>query len=193
MGATVQRVGKDAELRSSSAKERHALLQRVLWSHQINNSQRIRDFLLYVCDRAVREPNAEIHEQEIGCRVFGRKPDYDTTADNIVRVTVSQARKKLEQYFASDGVSEPLILEIPKGKYTPVFRERGVVVETVDPAQSELRSRLRKYRRATVILALCALVLAVTAVWSALALRRERLAAVSVLDTNPTLRSLWSP
>jgi hypothetical protein len=97
MGTSTQRLAKGAELRSSSAKERHALLQRVLWSHQIKNSERIRDFLIYVCGRALQEPSAEIHEQEIGHRVFGRKPDYDTAADNLVRVTASQARKKLSK------------------------------------------------------------------------------------------------
>jgi|1186.fasta_scaffold51399_2 hypothetical protein len=193
MSTSTQRLGKGAELRSSSAKERHALLQRVLWSHRIANSERIRDFLLYVCERAFREPNAEIHEQEIGYRVFGRKPDYDTAADNIVRVTVSQARKKLEQYFATDGISEPVILEIPKGKYTPVFREREAVDEGDDPAQAELRLRLRRHRIAVATLAICVVVLALSAIWSTLSLRRERMAARPVLDTSPTLRALWSP
>src|SRR5581483_6621208 len=105
-------------------EERRALLQRVLWSRQIQKSARIRDFLSYVCERAIQEPDAEVHEQEIGLRVFGRTQGYDTTADNVVRVTASQARKKLDLYFSSDGASEPVILEIPKGQYTPIFRER---------------------------------------------------------------------
>jgi hypothetical protein len=75
MATSTQRIAKSAELRSSEAKERHALLQRVLWSRQIKNSERIRDFLVYVCGRALQDANAEIHEQEIGCRVFGRKPN----------------------------------------------------------------------------------------------------------------------
>src|SRR5690349_18992036 len=95
-------------------EERRALLQRILWSRQIERSARIRDFLAYVCEKKFTEPSAEVHEQEIGVKVFGRKPDYDTMADNVVRVTASQARRKLEHYFATDGASEPVILEIPK-------------------------------------------------------------------------------
>ena len=76
----------------------------------------------------------EIHEQEIGQKVFGRSPEYDTNADNVVRVTASQVRKKLEQYFASDGASEPVILEIPKGQYTPVFFDRDAVQRADTPA-----------------------------------------------------------
>jgi len=38
-------------------------------------------------------------------------------------------RKKVEAYFAAEGASEPIILELPKGKYVPVFRERPGVEE----------------------------------------------------------------
>src|SRR5258707_4427794 len=33
-------------------------------------------------------------------------------------------RKRLEQFFAEEGASGPVMLEIPKGNYAPVFRER---------------------------------------------------------------------
>src|SRR5579859_6527726 len=92
-------------------EERRALLQRVLWSRQFEKSARIRDLLTYVCERTFENPEVEIHEQEIGNRVFGRDGSYDTGDDNIVRVTASQARKKLAQYFATEGVSEPMVLE----------------------------------------------------------------------------------
>jgi hypothetical protein len=67
----------------------------------------------------------EIHEQEVGHKVFGRQLSYDTSSDNIVRVHASLLRKRLDQYFAAEGAAEPLILEIPKGNYAPLFRQRG--------------------------------------------------------------------
>jgi len=42
-------------------------------------------------------------------------------------VHVSQLRKKLHEYFALDGRSEPLVIDIPKGSYLPVFRPRAEV------------------------------------------------------------------
>src|SRR5947209_12491100 len=112
--------------RAIANDERRALLQRVLCSRQLEKSGRIRELLTYVCESAFTDEPVEIHEQEIGVRVFGRPEGYDTNHDNIVRVTASQARRKLDQYFASEGASEPVILEIPKGQYSPVFRERSV-------------------------------------------------------------------
>src|SRR5579883_227574 len=103
-------VGDQSGLANSSARprqldERYALVQRVVWSRGFEKSARMRDFLTYVCNRALEDPSAEIHEQEIGCAVFERAAGYDTSADNIVRVNASQVRKKLETYFAGEGAA----------------------------------------------------------------------------------------
>ena len=125
--------------------ERRAILRRILSSRQIEKSTRIRDLLAYVCEKALIEELIEIHEQEIGIKVFGRKADYDTMADNVVRVTASQARRKVEQYFATDGVWEPVILEIPKGQYTPVFRERARRRPSLSPQPARGPSRFLRF------------------------------------------------
>jgi len=78
-------------------------------------------------ERAHQEPNCALHEQEIGVEVFGRPREYDTSQDTLVRVHVSQLRKKLHEYFALDGRDEPLVIDIPKGSYLPVFRPRAEV------------------------------------------------------------------
>ena len=113
MATTSQRVPRAPDLRPSMLKERRALLQRVLWSHQIEKSGRIRDLLAFVCEEALQDPGVEIHEQEIGSKVFGRNADYDTTIDNIVRVTASQARKN------SNSISRPRVFRNPSFSKSP--------------------------------------------------------------------------
>jgi hypothetical protein len=103
---------------------RKALIGRVASSRYVNRSARLRDLLFYLSTRVLEEEDAEIHEQEVGHQVFGRPADYDTAADNIVRVHASMLRKRLDQYFTSEGAHEAIVLEIPKGNYAPVFRER---------------------------------------------------------------------
>ncbi len=107
------------------ADNRRLLVARIAASPLLSKSARLRELLLYLC-RQVLEANVEqIHEQEVGHRVFGRPPDYDTTADNIVRVHASLLRKRLAEYFSKEGAHEPIVIEIPKGNYAPVFRERA--------------------------------------------------------------------
>jgi hypothetical protein len=106
-------------------EDRRLLVSRVMASSYFNKSARLRDLLVHLTDRVLDDEAAEIHEQEVGHRVFGRAVDYDTAADNIVRVHASMLRKRLEQYFAAEGAGEPVVIEIPKKNYAPVFRERS--------------------------------------------------------------------
>lgn len=111
-----------------SVEERRSLIERVAASKQFSRSARLRDFLLYVGTQSLKDGLAEIHEQEIGAKVFGRPDSYDRSSDNIVRVNATELRKRIESYFAQDGANEPLIFEIPRGAYKPVFRWRAAEV-----------------------------------------------------------------
>jgi hypothetical protein len=101
-----------------------ALLDRILASPQLKRSMRMRDLLAYVGRRALEDGCEQLHEQEIGTEVFGRPAGYDTSVDNIVRVNATELRKRIDAYFETEGSNEPLVMEIPRGSYIPVFRHR---------------------------------------------------------------------
>jgi hypothetical protein len=69
----------------------------------MNRSARLRDLLVYLTTRVLEDEVFEIHEQEVGHKVFGRPANYDTGSDNIVRVHAAMLRKRLEQYFAEEA------------------------------------------------------------------------------------------
>src|SRR5271168_1730076 len=121
------------------ADELLALLDRVSRSPQLRRASRLRELLLYLGKRSIVEGRTDLHEQEIGCAVFGRPSYYDTSQDNIVRVNATELRKRLESYFATDGAHEAWILEIPRGGYSPVFSRRELAAPAageMDPRQS---------------------------------------------------------
>jgi hypothetical protein len=168
------------------ADERRLLVERVASSRYVNRSARLRDMLLYLSDRVLNEEAGEIHEQEVGHRVFGRPANYDTTTDNIVRVHASMLRKRLEQYFATEGAGEPLILEIPKGNYAPLFHERAEVESVplaAPPARAPAGWRLWTLAGVAVLFA------CTTAV---LLLRTPGRTAESPDRRGPTVRQFWS-
>lgn len=107
-----------------SVEERRAVVERVAASEQFRRSARLRDFLLYVGKQSLKDGCPDVHEQEIGEKVFGRPPSYDRSQDNIVRVNATELRKRIELYFASAGAREPIVFEIPRGGYKLVFRRR---------------------------------------------------------------------
>jgi hypothetical protein len=144
MAAISNNPASDAIAHEPSVEERRALIDRVASSEQFSRSTRLRDFLLYVGRQSLKEGCPEIHEQEIGAKVFGRSPAYDRSQDNIVRVNATELRKRIDLYFTSDGANEPLILEIPRGGYKPIFRrrlresEKTPVPQALHPQHSQL-------------------------------------------------------
>jgi hypothetical protein len=102
---------------------RWQLAQRIASSRSLGRSALLEEFLLYICDRQLRGKGANITEQRIGVRVFGRPEGYNSSEDNIVRNYARTLRKRIQEYFETEGVHEPLRLEIPRGGYVPVFVE----------------------------------------------------------------------
>jgi hypothetical protein len=109
------------------------LVQRVASSSGLQRSPRLRELLLFICERAIQNRTEELREQSIGCGVFGRRPDYSPGDDNIVRVEIRHLRKRLDEYFAGEGKDEPLTIVVPKGTYVPAFLPREVTPATEAP------------------------------------------------------------
>jgi hypothetical protein len=110
------------------------LLDRVVNSRELNRAQRLRELLCYLGKRSLKPNAGVLREQEIGAAVFGRPEEYDTSLDNIVRVNVSELRKRLAHYFQDEGAGETILMEIPRGGYVPVFYPRIPVAQVPELA-----------------------------------------------------------
>ena len=104
--------------------ERWLLVQRIVRSRHFIKASQLREILTYVAHQTILDEGAAIPEHEIACKVLGRREGFNPNDDNIVRVQAGHLRKKLEQYFATEGREEPYVLEIPKGAYVPRFVPR---------------------------------------------------------------------
>lgn len=195
-----------------SAGERWDLIERILNSRELKRSLRLRELLSYLGKQSLREGATTLHEQEIGEAVFGRTNDYDTSLDNIVRVNVTELRKRISQYFDGDGAGETLLVEIPRGAYIPVFSRRpSIAAEIVAPesaadeatpsgseektAPSELQEHTaapgRHFYRAAMIGAV-ALALAALGVAAFLWRQNAELRAqVHPWQSDPAMRAFW--
>jgi hypothetical protein len=100
------------------------LAQRIASSRSIGRSPLLRKFLLYVCRRHAQGEASELTEHQIGIHVFGRFEGYNSNEDNIVRNYARTLRKRVGEYFATEGKHEELGLDIPRGGYIPVFYSR---------------------------------------------------------------------
>jgi hypothetical protein len=107
------------------ADARWQLIERIVASPPFQKSARLRDLLCFLAERSLHGHTQDLTEHRIGSAVFGKAQDYSVVDDSSVRVHVRQLRLKLHEYFDGEGRSEPVIVEIPKGAYTTLFRNVG--------------------------------------------------------------------
>lgn len=168
------------------------LAKRVADAPQFRKSPRLREFLLLACDRALHDRPDELREQRIGCSIFGRRPDYNPSEDNIVRVEARKLRMRLEEYFASEGRAEPVIIDIPKGSYVPIFTPRPAPPSApAAPAPVPLpEAATARHRRWVLVQPAIIAVLALTCLWL---LGRDHALPASPAAAAPGARDmLWS-
>jgi hypothetical protein len=110
--------------RTPKADSNWALLERIAASVHLKRAPRLQELLFYIGKCSIREGYEKISEQKIGVDVFARPEGYDTSADNIVRTSVSELRKRIEAYFELEGRNESVVVEIPRWSYIPVFTPR---------------------------------------------------------------------
>jgi len=85
--------------------------------------------LKYVCGKYFDGAAEDIKEYNIAIEALGRSPEFDQKRDSIVRVEAHRLRKRLKDYYETDGADHEIQIEIPSGQYTPRF-----VLSSVSPA-----------------------------------------------------------
>jgi eukaryotic-like serine/threonine-protein kinase len=99
-------------------------LDRILASSSFVDAGRSSGFLRFVVEKELAGQGAEIKEYSIGVEVLGRSDRFDPRTDPIVRVEASRLRTRLTSYYQSEGARDPVLIDLPKGGYTPEFQPR---------------------------------------------------------------------
>ena len=76
-------------------------------------------------EQSLRGESGQLKETVIGVEVYSRPPAYDPKFDPVVRMQAAKLRSKLTEYYAGPGGQDPIVIELPKGRYAPVVRPAG--------------------------------------------------------------------
>ena len=118
----------------SSSGEVRAQVERLLADPLFSQSKRYGAFLRFVTERTLTHKSDPLSERALGVEVFGRAPNYDTDADPIVRVTASEVRKRLGQYYDNSAHAAEIRVVIHKGSYIAEFLPPGWGAPVAEPA-----------------------------------------------------------
>jgi adenylate cyclase len=101
--------------------EIEAAIERILASRLLSSSPRQQALLRHIKTETLEGRGDRLKEFSLAVDVFGRPPSFDPRVDSIVRVQASRLRALLAEYYAKDGASETLRVEIPAGGYVATF------------------------------------------------------------------------
>ena len=103
-------------------------LERVLTSVTFRQVDRLKRFLNFIVTEALAGRGSQLKEYVIGVQVFDKDSSFDPRADPIVRVQARRLRARLERYYGEEGGADALVIELPKGGYSPVFKNREAAI-----------------------------------------------------------------
>jgi len=113
------------ELRESESPlqvaEMQTQLQRLLAHPLFRQSKRYPALLQYVVEESLQGRSVTLKERSIGVKVFGRDFDYNVAGDPVVRVTASEVRRRLAQYYVDPAHAGEPRIELYPGSYIPSF------------------------------------------------------------------------
>src|SRR5207247_727538 len=113
-------------LQADDAVREH--LERILTSPTFQQVDRLKRFLKFIVLEAVAGRRHELKEYVIGVQVFDKEDTFDPRTDPIVRVQARRLRAKLVRYYREEGRADETVIELPKGGYAPVFKQRDTPV-----------------------------------------------------------------
>ena len=101
-----------------------AQLEHILASETFRQVDRLKRFLRFIVTETVQGRGDQLKEYVIGVQVFDKEPSFDPRADPIVRVQARRLRARLVRYYREEGRGDDLSIELPKGRYSAVFKAR---------------------------------------------------------------------
>jgi len=144
-----------------------AEIEKLVASHALHGSESLCKLLRYLGKQALEHPGTAVKEYQIATEVFGRQADFDPQLDSMVRVQAGRLRTKLAEYYNTEGATDRIVVELPKGNYAVAFHERANAavahgngastgIWANDPVESTGAAATRRYLASALSVALIA-------------------------------------
>jgi len=123
-------------------------IDHLLSSKTFSNKEVLKGLLKYIFEES--KNGRSLKEADIAIGYFKRGKEFIPGEDTIVRVNVFKLRALLEKYYTEEGLSQPYIIEIPKGNYSLLVKSRQK--EDSHPVKLALQVTKKSKAKALVLL-----------------------------------------
>ncbi len=173
-------------------------IQRIVSSKAFKTSEVHRNLLNYLAEKSLAGEAQNLKEYTVGLDVFGKPASYDPRQESVVRMHVGRLRQKLAEYYRTEGLEDPIIVELPKGGFALTFDTRPLP-EPADgmPLAATPTPQRRAFTARELALAALLGVALIAAGYFALRLSSVQKgvnpAAPAPGPWTPDLQALWAP
>ena len=164
-------------------------IQRILQSKTFRTSEVQRNLLAYLAEKSIAGAADNLKEYTVGLDVFAKPASYDPRQESAVRMHAGRLRQKLGEYYRSEGVDDPILVDLPKGGFKVTFEHRETPPAGAPPVAPPAP---RTYRREIILAAALAVAVAFALYFGTRLWRVEKTGPAAATWT-PELQQLWAP
>ena len=175
-----------------------AQVERIFQSKTFRSSDVLRHLLSYLVDASLAGTADELKEYTVAVDALGKPSSYDPRQESAVRMQVGRLRQKLVEYYRTEGVEDPVIVDLPKGGFRVLFEPRQAPFEELPVAEPVAEEPAASgWRRREMLLAVAlvaALISTGVFAWRAFSpsVSASKTAEPAVPWT-PDIQQLWEP
>jgi hypothetical protein len=206
---TMEANGEASEAQSIEIPVLLRQVDRILHSEELRGSEVLRRLLKFLTDKSISGHDDELKEYIVAIDGLGKPASYDPRHNSAVRIQLGRLRQKLADYYRNEGQSDPVIIDVPKGRFklTYEFRDGSALSEShggvaaLPIPEPDALSEKRTFGQSLVItpqrtaaIAVALLALAGIAGYKMLKPVKANVAAVpSGANWNADMEELWHP
>jgi hypothetical protein len=170
-------------------------VQRIVQSKAFRTSEVHRNLLQYLAEKSLSGTADGVKEYTVGLDVFGKPASYDPRQESVVRMHVGRLRQKLAEYYRSEGVDDPILVDVPKGGFKVTFETREIPPDGIAAAAEETPQRGASLRVEIILGALLVIAAACALIFWIQLRRPKPAAAVAEPATygSAEIQQLWEP
>jgi len=113
-------------------------VERILRSEELRTSEVLRQILRFLMEKTLSGEADQLKEYTVAIDGLGKSANYDPQHNSAVRIQVSRLRQKLAEYYRGEGKDDPVVVDIPKGRFKLTYevRQPSSLPDSGNPALS---------------------------------------------------------
>ncbi len=112
---------QDGSVSAGSVRDQ---IRRILESPTFRGSEVLRSLLSFLAEHSLSSPGEALKEYQVAVGVLSKPEGFDPRLNSAVRVHTTRLRAKLAEYYMSEGASDQILIEVPKGAYQLFWHQR---------------------------------------------------------------------